>query len=281
MHAWFHHLVHASPCPARRRPAGKQSLARLAAFICGYEVFQIAVSSTYGVPEFKAVSGGGWLLCNAGLAAQPMTARHNRSASCRALCHQPTPAHTLLAHYPLPAARPQDLLSLYQKAGAKGTPVVFLLTDNQLTKEAFLVYINDLLANGDVPDLCSAEDRDAFCNAVRGRAGGRVGGHRKQRRRCDKQEVGRCCQAGLACRQRLAALPGVLCSPACGRLLCCPAGAQRGQGGGPAGHARGLLAVLHRARAAQPARGAVLQPGGRQVPRARPPVPRPGQLHRV
>ena len=74
--------------------------------------------------------------------------------------------------------------------------MVLLLTDNQLTKEVggrcsqlgarprvtlnsstgscppsnllqtFLVYINDLLANGDVPDLCAAEDRDNFVNAV-------------------------------------------------------------------------------------------------------------------
>lgn len=29
------------------------NLARLASFICGYEVFQISVSSTYGVNEFK------------------------------------------------------------------------------------------------------------------------------------------------------------------------------------------------------------------------------------
>jgi dynein heavy chain len=33
--------------------SGKQSLARLAAHICGYDVFQIAVSSNYGVADFK------------------------------------------------------------------------------------------------------------------------------------------------------------------------------------------------------------------------------------
>ncbi len=33
--------------------SGKQSLARLAAHICGCEVFQISVSSNYGVADFK------------------------------------------------------------------------------------------------------------------------------------------------------------------------------------------------------------------------------------
>ena len=86
----------------------------MASFLCGHEVFQISVSATYGVPEFKA-----------------------------------------------------DLLSLYAKAGAKGIPVTFLLTDNHIVNERFLVFINDLLSTGAVADLCTPEDKENFCNAVR------------------------------------------------------------------------------------------------------------------
>ncbi|KAK9808985.1 hypothetical protein WJX72_007373 [[Myrmecia] bisecta] len=95
--------------------SGKQSLARLASFICGYEVFQISVSSSYGVNDFK-----------------------------------------------------ENLLALYTKAGVKGTPITFLMTDNQIVNEKFLVYINDLLSTGYIADLCTPEDKETFCNAVRG-----------------------------------------------------------------------------------------------------------------
>ena len=33
--------------------SGKQSLSRLAAFICGYNVIQIVISSTYGINDLK------------------------------------------------------------------------------------------------------------------------------------------------------------------------------------------------------------------------------------
>ncbi|KAF5834390.1 hypothetical protein DUNSADRAFT_8976 [Dunaliella salina] len=94
--------------------SGKQSLARLASYICNYEVFQISVSSTYGVAEFK-----------------------------------------------------ENLLSLYRRVGTKGTPITFLMTDNQIVKEMFLVYINDLLSTGYIADLFTPEDKEAFSNAVR------------------------------------------------------------------------------------------------------------------
>ncbi|KAI3434555.1 hypothetical protein D9Q98_002628 [Chlorella vulgaris] len=94
--------------------SGKQSLARLAAYVCGLEVFQISSSAPYDSSEFKL-----------------------------------------------------DLLRLYYKAGVTGTPVMFLLTDNQIVNDEFLVYISDLLATGDACDLCTAEDKAALCNAVR------------------------------------------------------------------------------------------------------------------
>jgi dynein heavy chain len=94
--------------------SGKQSLARLASFICQYEVFQISVTSTYGVTDFK-----------------------------------------------------ENLLALYIKAGIKSCPVTFLMTDGQIVQERFLVYINDYLSCGFIPDLMTPEDKDNMCNGVR------------------------------------------------------------------------------------------------------------------
>ena len=71
--------------------------------MCGaVQVFQIAVTSTYGVTEFK-----------------------------------------------------ENLLALYNKAGVKGNQVTFLITDNQIINERFLVYINDFLSTGFITDLCT------------------------------------------------------------------------------------------------------------------------------
>lgn len=41
------------------------------------------------------------------------------------------------------------------QAGVKGIPITFLMTDNQIVKEKFLVYINDLLSTGYIADLCA------------------------------------------------------------------------------------------------------------------------------
>eukprot|EP01033_Poteriospumella_lacustris_P002495 gene2501-1816_t len=93
--------------------SGKQSLSRLAAFICGYKVVQIVISSTYGINDLK-----------------------------------------------------EDLKGMYNKAGLKEEGIMFLLTDSQITNERFLVYLNDLLASGNVPDLFTTDEVDAIVNSV-------------------------------------------------------------------------------------------------------------------
>ena len=89
--------------------SGKQSLSRLAAFICGYSLMQIVISSTYSINDLK-----------------------------------------------------DDSKAMYNKAGVKGEGVMFLLTDSQITNERFLIYINDLLASGNAPDLFAADEVDAI-----------------------------------------------------------------------------------------------------------------------
>jgi dynein heavy chain len=61
-----------------------------------------------------------------------------------------------------------DLQSMYTKAGVKDEGVMFLFTDSQITNERFLVFINDLLASGDIADLYANDEKDAIRNAVRG-----------------------------------------------------------------------------------------------------------------
>ena len=94
--------------------SGKQSLAKLASFICGYDVFMIQITGTYGIADLK-----------------------------------------------------ENLLTLYNKAGVKGVPVSFIMTDTQIINEEFLVYINDLLSSGYIPDLFSPEEKETMANAVR------------------------------------------------------------------------------------------------------------------
>lgn len=60
-----------------------------------------------------------------------------------------------------------DLQGMYTKAGVKDEGVMFLFTDGQITNEKFLVFINDLLASGDIADLYASDEKDAIRNGVR------------------------------------------------------------------------------------------------------------------
>ncbi|KAH8043932.1 hypothetical protein JL722_14955 [Aureococcus anophagefferens] len=54
----------------------------------------------------------------------------------------------------------------HNKAGLKEEGVMFLLTDSQITNERFLIYINDLLASGNIPDLFAVDEVDNIVNSV-------------------------------------------------------------------------------------------------------------------
>lgn len=98
--------------------SGKQSLSKLASFICKYELYQISVTTDYSINDLK-----------------------------------------------------EHLRDMYKKAGVKpGEPLVFLLTDTQITDERFLVYINDLLSSGRIPDLFTKEDYDGIFASLRSAA---------------------------------------------------------------------------------------------------------------
>lgn len=60
-----------------------------------------------------------------------------------------------------------DLQAFYMKAGGKDEGLCFLFTEGQITKEEFLVYLNDLLSSGEIADLFQAEDLDGIINQVR------------------------------------------------------------------------------------------------------------------
>ena len=93
--------------------SGKQSLSRLASYICGYRVYQITISGSYGPNDLK-----------------------------------------------------EDLKIMYNLSGVKEEGVTFLFTDSQITNERFLVFMNDLLASGNIPDLFTPEEFDGIVNTM-------------------------------------------------------------------------------------------------------------------
>merc|ERR1719345_219414 len=62
-------------------------------------------------------------------------------------------------------------MDFYKKSAVKpGTPHTFVMTDGQVANERFLIYINDMLSSGDIPDLFTREEYDAVFGVVRNQA---------------------------------------------------------------------------------------------------------------
>jgi dynein heavy chain len=64
----------------------------------------------------------------------------------------------------------ENLQEMYKLAGVKGTPLVFMLTDAQIVNEKFLVYINNMLSSGWIPDLFARDEVDALLGGIRNEA---------------------------------------------------------------------------------------------------------------
>jgi len=56
------------------------------------------------------------------------------------------------------------------KAGVVGQPTMFILTDSQIVKDDFLVYINDILSAGYIPELFAKDELDGIIGKVRAEA---------------------------------------------------------------------------------------------------------------
>jgi dynein heavy chain len=68
------------------------------------------------------------------------------------ICGYSTVTIVISGNYSLNNFR-EDLQKMYKRAGLKGEGLLFLFTDSQVVDERMLVYVNDLLASGEIPDL--------------------------------------------------------------------------------------------------------------------------------
>jgi len=61
-----------------------------------------------------------------------------------------------------------DFQEFYKKAAVKPRePHAFLMTDSQIVDERFLVYVNDMLSSGNIPDLFAREEYDDIFGQIR------------------------------------------------------------------------------------------------------------------
>ncbi|KAL9898323.1 dynein beta chain, ciliary [Glossina fuscipes fuscipes] len=61
-----------------------------------------------------------------------------------------------------------EMTALYMKVGLKNIATVFLISDTQIPDESILIYINDFLASGEIPDLFSDDQLESIMNTIRG-----------------------------------------------------------------------------------------------------------------
>ena len=100
--------------------SGRQSLVRLAAFLCDMVIFQIEIGRRYDHAEFREGKTSGCTAMNQGASL--------------------------------------DVRRLMKLCGVSNREVVFLFVDTQIIDDAFLEDLNALLHTGEVPNLFRHED---------------------------------------------------------------------------------------------------------------------------
>lgn len=121
--------------------SGRQSLSKMAASICEYQVFQVEVTKQYRRQEFREgelkLSGHGCTHC------LPPTLPQMCLLSCLS-----------------------DIKQLYRLAGVDNKPTVFLFNDTQIVDESFLEDINNILSSGEVPSLYKQDELAEVCDVI-------------------------------------------------------------------------------------------------------------------
>ena len=125
-------------------------------------LFDQAIRHVTRIARILMFPGGHALLVGVG-----GSGKQSLSKLAASICHYPTSQISVTSDYSINDLK-EHLRELYRKAAVKpGEPLVFLLTDAQITDEHFLVYINDLLSSGRIPDLFSKEDYDGIFTSLR------------------------------------------------------------------------------------------------------------------
>jgi dynein heavy chain len=63
-----------------------------------------------------------------------------------------------------------DIQGMFTKATVAGAQLLFILTDGQIADNKFLMYINDLLSSGYIPELFAKDELDGLLGKIRGEA---------------------------------------------------------------------------------------------------------------
>lgn len=151
--------------------SGRQSLAKMAAFICEFQVFQVEVTKQYRKQEFRE----GEMKC----ITNPFTdvwERHQGLIFFIFTCarfylnliyNESPPLHPLLTQLLFSMCVFFSLLSdikkLYRLTGVDNKPTVFLFNDTQIVDESFLEDINNILSSGEVPNLYKQDEFVEVC----------------------------------------------------------------------------------------------------------------------